>query len=271
MHGLRSVVLLVLCALEVSAGTLEFGLKTTVYDYRETNATSLLDTETSDIGKVAGGYLRFHKILRENSLGGRDGFELYGSLSKGTTRYTGSALDSGKPYGSLHSSTSNTYEDLQFNLTRNFMEYGLVYTLRAGLGYYEWERELSVSQVESYSWNYVQLGIGVSQTFDRAWKIAMDLNGHYGFNRTMEADFTGTEHLQFDLGRVYTVRAGVPLTIPLSPERSLLFRLEYEYTKIGKSNVVSAYYEPDGTVKHWYEPASQQQNWHLYAGVVLAF
>jgi hypothetical protein len=271
MKILRSAALLLLFAFGASADTLEFGLKTTYYNYRETNGSALLDTESADLGKIAGGYLRFNKQLRENGAGGYDGFELYGSRTAGTTLYTGSLLGSGMPYGSLRSTTANTYEELQLNLTRSLRSDALLYTFKAGLGYYEWERELSASQVEVYSWNYVQLGIGVSETFGRDWKIAMDLNGHYGFNRTMEADLTGAEHLQFDLGRVYTVRAGVPLTIPVKADSAVLFRLEYEYTRIGKSNVISAYYEPEDTVKQWYEPDSRQQNWHFYTGVVFDF
>jgi hypothetical protein len=271
MKSLHSAALLLLFAFGASADTLEFGLKTTYYNYRESNGTALLDTETADLGKIAGGYLRFNMTLRENSAGDYDRFELYASRTAGTTLYTGSVLGSGMPYGSLRSRTADIYEELQFNLTRSLRQDALLYTIKAGVGYYEWERELSTSQVEVYSWNYVQLGIGVSQTFGRDWEIAMDLSGHYGVNRTMEADFTGVEHLQFDLGRVYTVRAGVPLTIPVKADSAVLFRLEYEYTKIGQSNVVSAYYEPEDRVRQWYEPDSQQQNWHFYTGVVFDF
>lgn len=238
--------------------TLEAGAKTTAYDYTETSSPVVLDTEDSDLGDVNGGYARLGIGLWKNDQGGTDGFEAYVSHTEGDTRYIGALLGSGNPYGSVVSTTENTYDDLQLNFVRTMPQANTTYLVRAGLGYYSWERALSAFQVETYSWYYAQIGIGIEEHFDKGLSLGLDVTGQYAFGQEMETSWPG---YTFDLGRVYTVRTSIPLTIPLTDKLAFRARAEYEYTSIGKSNIIGGYYEPD----------SEQKNWNLYAGVIIDF
>ena len=271
MNVRRIAALSLLIPLAASAYTLEFGLLTTVYDYTELNGTAVLDTERSHLGDIGGGYLGLDVPLRDNGLGGQDSVTLYGSHTKGTTRYKGSLLGSDMPYGSFVSTTADTFDDIRLGLSRTFPMYGLDYTLEAGIGYQRWKRELSSTQKETYEWHYLRVGAGMAETFYRDWTLAVEFDGKYAFVKEMEARLEGMQPLTFALGRSFSLSAGIPVTIPLRDTLALVLRLGFEFARMSRSDTVSAYYPPEDTVKQWYEPESEQQNWHFGAGLVMEF
>lgn len=240
--------------------TLDAGLKTTAYDYTETYAGTVLDTEDSSYGDIIGGYARFELPLAQG-YNGDSALQFYVSHTEGETRYIGSILGSGQPYGSYVSTTENSYDEVQANyLMRKHWE-STTYKLLLGGGFYEWERALSASQIEIYYWYYLQLGIGMEERFYNGWSLGLDLTGQYALSPQMDADLPGIGPVTFDLGSTYTMRTAIPLKVPVAERVALMFRLEYEYTIINHSNIIGGYFEPD----------SEQRNWHLYAGVSLKF
>ncbi|MDX1294909.1 MAG: hypothetical protein R3302_01495 [Sulfurimonadaceae bacterium] len=239
---------------------LDAGLKTTAYDYTETYNGIVLDTEDSSYGDIAGGYARFELSLTQNRFSS-SALQFYASHTEGETRYIGSILGSGQPYGSYVSTTENTFDELQANYLLKKSLGTTDYQILLGAGFYEWERALSVIQVETYYWYYLQMGIGMEERFYNGWSLGLDLTGQYALSPKMDADLPGIGAVTFDLGDTYTVRTGVPLKVPVAERLELMFRLEYEYTIINHSNIIGGYFEPD----------SEQGNWHLYAGVSLRF
>lgn len=241
--------------------SVQFGYKTTAYDYTETTSTGVLDTEESDLSEINGLYVNLIQRLWKNSSGGDDSIECYFSHTEGNTDYIGSLLGSGQPYGSYRSITANTYDDVQLNFRRTVPANMYDFFILAGMGYYEWERALSVTQIETYRWYYAQMSVGVNKSIRKGLKVGVDLTAQHAFNQEMHANIPGTIVATFDLGKTYTYKAGIPLTLSVSDTVDFTARLEYEYTEIGRSNVISGFYEPD----------SEQKNVNLYLGVNLRF
>jgi hypothetical protein len=246
-----------LCASEYR---LETGLATSSYDYRETDASGILDTESSNFGDILGGYARLEVKLWDHDYDGSDALEVYGSHTEGETLYTGSELGSGLPYGSSTSYTENSFDDYQLNYIRCFDRGPGTFAFSGGIGYFEWQRSLSTVQIETYHWFYARLDSRVEYRFPNAVSIGFQLEGHYAIDAQMDAEMAALSET-FDLGDTYTFRGNIPLTIPISKGLALIGRAEYEQTRIQHSNVIGGFYEPD----------SEQKNWHLYAGILFSY
>ena len=264
-----------LCA-DTYDNKLEFGLKTTAYNYTERgNQDEILDTEDSNFFDIGGIYGSFdHKLSTEAEIAYY--VNIYGSYTAGSTDYKGSLLGTGSGYGSYTSSTENTFYELQVNLKRlHQYENKATYTL-LGLGYKSWERELSSNQVETYYYYFFQTAIGGKVNIYKDWSLGLDLTGQLAFNPKMDAKFTSSSgqglNETFDLGTVYTYKIATPLVIPINEQLSFSTKLEYEFTSYGKSNTISVPNFPNpGDTESYLEPKSQQKNWHLYAGLELVF
>ena len=239
---------------------IEAGLLTTDYDYTETQGSIVLDTEDSSFGDIKGGYARFSMSLFENAQGGTDGFEVYLSRTTGDTKYTGSYIGSGLPYGSVISTTENEFADLQANYTRSLPIGSLEGLVRLGVGYHEWVRTLSAFQEETYYWYYAQAGVAIEESIYKSWTLGLDFTAQYALYKKMDAT-SPSLNATFDLGQTYSLRTGIPMNIPITDALTLTLRAEYEFTSIGHSDFVLGYYEPD----------SEQKNWHLSAGMSYRF
>jgi len=259
---------------------LEFGLKTTAYNYTERgDQDNILDTEDSNLLGINGFYGSFdHKFKEETK---RDSslayyINLYTSISFGDTDYKGSLLDSGAGYGSYTATTSNAFYEFQVNIKRlrqygNYSSYSML-----GLGYKEWERELSSNQVETYYYYFFQVAFGGEINIYKDWSLGLDLTGQLAYDPKMDADFSSSTNQRlnenFDLGTVYTYKIATPLIIPINEQLSFSTKLEYEFTSYGKSNTINIPNFPSaGDNKSYLEPKSQQKNWNLYAGLQLVF
>ena len=200
---------------------------------------------------------------------------IYASVEYGDTDYTGSILGSSQGYGSVTSTTANSFYELQTNLKRVCSYEKSSSYILLGLGYKEWERELSRSQIETYYYFFAQTAVGGDIKIYNAWVLGLDLTAQLAFNPRMDADFSSNGqglNETFNLGTTYTYKLAVPLTIPINEQLSFVTKAEYEFTSIGRSNTVLVLNFPNpGDTNSFLEPDSQQKNWHLYAGFQLVF
>jgi len=265
----------------------EFGAKTTSYDYTERDSQdNVLNTEESNFFEIGGIYASYDYKLKELTY--PDGnvahyLNIYGSYSGGDTDYTGSSLVNGEGFGSVKNTTGNTFYELEINLKRvRYHKTSSTYIL-FGLGYKEWERELSSTQVETYHYKYAQIGVGGEKQIYKNISLGIDIKAIVGFDTKMDADFdetTQTNSLNetFNLGAVYSYKIATPLTIPINKQLSFTTKAEYEFSSYGKSDTITktnffkpGYAQGNSTDAQLYEPDSQQKNWNLYAGLKLIF
>ena len=280
---MHKILIPLLLAVQIQAASynnkLEFGLKTTSYDYTERDSEDkVLDTERSDFFEVGGIYGSYDHKIKESR---KDEYDiayyinLYGSIEYGDTDYIGSILGSNQGYGSSRSTTANSFYEFQANLKRvtNYQKSSRYIGL--GLGYKEWKRELSVRQIETYYYFFMQAVLGGEISVFKKWYLGLDLTAQLAYKPKMDADFSGSTqslHETFDLGRTYTYKLAIPLRVPLYKELSFVTKAEYAFTSIGRSNVISVPDFPNpGDTNSFLEPDSQQKNWHLYAGLQLTF
>jgi len=265
----------------------DFGVKTTSYDYTERDKQDqILDTEESSFFEVGGIYASYSYKLKEITY--PDGnvahyINIYGSYTGGDTDYTGSNLINGQGFGSVKNTSTNTFYELEANLKRvKYYDTSSSYIL-FGLGYKEWERELSSSQKETYHYRYAQIGVGGEKNIYKNWSLGIDLKAILGFHPEMDASFGETSQTNslnetFKLGTVYSYKIATPLIIPINKQLSFTTKAEYEFTNYSRSNTITKTnffkpgFEQNGSADaNLVEPASQQKNWHLYAGLKLVF
>jgi len=257
---------------------LEFGVKTTFYNYTERDdQDQILDTEKSSLFDMGGIYASYnHKLKEFNTESGSIAhyINVYASAEYGETEYKGSLLGSGQGYGSFTSTTANLFYEYQINLKRVQYYKGSSRYISFGLGYKEWERELSTTQVENYHYEFAQIEVGAQKLIYEDISLGLTLGALLAFNPQMDADFsTGTGlHETFNLGTTYSYKIAVPLEIPIQDGLVFVTKAEYEFTSIGKSNKIAVPNFPNpGDNHNFLEPKSQQKNWHFFAGLQLLF
>ncbi len=219
-------------------------------EYKEygTDGT-LLDSEEATLGDIGGvdvgaGYTYSH----EN--GFYSVFEFDYQKVSGSTTYKGSRLGSGDPYGSVISTTQNRLKDLRFMFKELYALNSFV-TLKAGVGYghHSWERELSVIQLETYSWDYLRVVAGGAFRFDSASKLSFDVFAayEYAFLPIMSTDINGVD-ADFELGGVQCYEIDLYAMYDLGRGFYLVGGFILKQQDITESNVVTtglgSYYEP---------------------------
>jgi len=235
MHKLLLILLLTInIYAEVYKNKLDFGLVSTFYNYTEKDEQGkVLDTEVSSVLDLGGFYLSYdHKlkdIITDDNTKIAHYINIYSSLELGNTQYTGSTLTEGDGcdiFGCFTSNTFNTFFDIQVNLKRvHFYERSSTY-IAFGLGYNEWKRELSTTQIEIYKYNYAQISFGGEKVIFQNYSLGLDLSAQLGFKTQMDANFAATENTNsinetFDLGAVYSYTVAVPLIIPITNSLAL--------------------------------------------------
>jgi hypothetical protein len=223
-------------------------------DYREYNkAGVLVDSEESDFSEMTGAEINFALLLDQRTSSYSQIDVNFLGLG-GNTKYTGSLLDSGEPYGSHVSSTANYIVDTEITYKKYYIlsdvlevNYGL------GLGYYMWERSLSTSQVELYDWFYLKPTVGMRLEITKNLNIGLNLAYKYAINPAMSAS---SPNLDFTLGGVDVLEASVPLTYAFSNTFDMFIAFKVEEQKIKASGTEHSggndYYEPDSTAKNQY-------------------
>ncbi|NPA66965.1 MAG: hypothetical protein GXO11_08800 [Epsilonproteobacteria bacterium] len=233
-------------------------------DYSERADGKLLDTEESTFSDIYGYELSYAytKRIRPNIYFGLD--ISYAYLS-GDSDYTGSLLGSDDGYGSLKSITSNTIKDL----------YGRVYgiyvpnpylNMKVALGYgkYEWERALSIKQVETYSW--YPLGIELESIFRFSPHSPFQFGVNIGYSKGLSAKMDSSyPDAVLTLGGVTSIDLSFSMAYFITDNLSVDFIYEHNKQTIDKSDVVDT---PIGSV---YEPDSEDIQERIKFGMSYLF
>ena len=231
---------------------LSVGLSTIKIDYAERSKSGvLLDDEKSDLlGKTGG--IRFEYLggISEDKSGTLSIGARY-DVARGDSDYTGSLIGSGLGYGSYKSTTLNTIHDLSVWLD-DTRRYGVVdFGLYAGLGYRYWVRELSSTQKEDYKWPYWKIGGHIDADMTQNLNIGLGAEYKSAFSPKMKAYGSASPvSATFNLGAVNGYSIFVPIKYKIT--KNIFSKLEYtyDYWKIGSSNEIGGFYEPDSKTKN---------------------
>jgi hypothetical protein len=232
-----------------SAFTTSVSLVGMSMDYKEyDNSSTLIDSEKSDFMELGGveiglGYM----VSKEMSAYTQVNMNFM--MLTGSSTYKGSVLGSGDPYGTITSTTQNTIMDMELSYKRGYslsksleLNYGL------GFGYRYWERSLSASQVETYTWYSLRPMIGVDYALNNRVNIALELEYQYGINPVMDESTYG----EFTLGGADIIELSLPISYKYNEKLDMFFEYVYQKQTIEKSNVVSGYIEPDSIANNQY-------------------
>jgi hypothetical protein len=230
--------------------SVEFGFMYYYYDYKETLPPPLKSTES---GWLPGIYLSYDYKKASDIY-----FKLYGTIAGGNLTYDGTTF-SGTPASFNHSQFLFKFEgDIGYTAPINEKLLLIPYT---GYGYRYWRRgeTETIAGVtfikEVYTWSYVPVGIKVDYAIDDKWNIGGNAAVHFMFGGRMTAYFSETDSalpdLEFDLGNVPAYYFEIPVSYKFDKNWTITGTLWYEYSEIGKSNVVSGLYEPDSTTNQY--------------------
>jgi hypothetical protein len=214
----------------------------------------ILDSEKSDFTDIIGfeiglDYL-FDVTAQDYS---QVGFHL--SSIGGKSVYMGSYLVDGSGYGSVVSSTNNALYDLDGEYLYGVsMSNGIDVLGGISLGFKNWYRELSPSQIEMYRWIYLNPKLGVKLFASQDIELRLMMGYKYGLNPIMTA--TGIQD-DFKLGSANILHLALSTQYQIDQMTALTFEYLYENQVITKSNVVygsdaTPYLEPDSTANNQY-------------------
>ena len=233
---------------ETETITLSASLVSMSMDYTEYKGDIAIDSEKSDFNELFGVDMGATYAL-SNSLSSRSEISSNLMIVGGNTVYEGSVLGSGDPIGTVVGATLNTIIDFDVAYAQNYkVDDGVELKYGLGVGYHYWERALSVSQVEIYSWYSLRPMIGVSYTINNALRVGLDVDYQYGVNPNMNE----STHGDFTLGGADIVEVSLPISYKYDENMEIFFQYAYQEQTIKKSNVVNEYYEPDSTARNQY-------------------
>jgi len=222
-----------------------------VMDYKEYDSRGVLvDSESTTFRDLVGFELGYSYVAAFENFAIKTQIE-YMHI-EGESKYVGSYLTSNASYGSLVASTYNTIDQGKIT-AKGIIPLSSVVNLKlaVGIGYYQWERALSVTQVEQYSW-YPLIG-EIGTTFKLFPSCAYNLNIDFFYQKGMFPKMDAYDlGYTFDLGAEsdYGVKLGIVYEV--SPYVNLYGTYIYDYQEITHSNVINNYYEPDSTdAKHY--------------------
>jgi hypothetical protein len=217
----------------------------TSLDYKEyDNKGVLFDSEESSYGDITGFELGYGYTFKT-----KERFftkiDFGYTYTSGESKYTGSILGSDEPYGSLKSITNNTITEYTLQLKEIYVlndRFNLKFGM--GIGYYEWDRTLSVIQNEIYSWYPLRFDLGSSFRIDPRSPLSFDVNFAYkmGLSPQMEAEELG---LTFDLGGVDCYELSLYGMYGFNKYIYLVGGFVYNFQDIERSETKEGYFEPD--------------------------
>ncbi|EDZ62662.1 hypothetical protein SMGD1_2580 [Sulfurimonas gotlandica GD1] len=219
-------------------------------DYREYNkAGAILDSEESPYTDITGAEMSFGYVF-DKDISAYSYIKLNLLLLSGETKYVGSYLGSGQPYGSVVSKTQNTILDTDVSFVHtNILKNNFEFSYGFGLGYREWERALSASQIEVYKWYYLKPIVGVSVMVSDRVKVGANIEYQHGFDTIMTSS---NPKLDFTLGGANIWELSVPISYVYNKNMDIFFEATFSKQTIIESNVNSGYYEPDSTAYNNY-------------------
>ena len=232
-------------------------------DYKEySKSGELLDSEESSYSELTGAEMSIGSIFNiyKNSY---SKVKLNLLLLSGNTKYKGSYLGSGDSYGSVVSKTVNTIVDTDISFSHtNILNKIFEINYGFGFGYREWERGLSVSQIEVYKWYYYQYILGISTMATKKLKLGIAVEYQQAINPIMTSS---SPKLDFTLGGVDIWE----LSIPISYKYNEILDVYIEAT-FSKQTIVESDVEYSGGTGY-YEPKSTAYNNYLKFGLSFKF
>jgi outer membrane protease len=236
-------------------------------DYKEyDDGGTLLDSEKSGFTDIAGvemniGYLFDKEASAYNQVG------INFMVLHGTTDYKGSLWNSGLGYGSHVDTTLNTIIDMDISYKRGYkvlnsleLNYGL------GLGYRYWERSLSASQIETYTWYSLRPMVGAKYFVNDELNIGLSLEYQYGINPTMHES---TFDYDFKLGHADIIEVSLPITYKYNERMDMFIEATFQQQIIEKSNTIQRAIGVD--TYDIFEPDSTANNQYLKLGMAFKF
>jgi len=243
--------------------SLEFGLIYYYYDYKEVNEPPPF--KSTESGWLPGIYLGYEYKKPSDVY-----TKIYGHIAGGDLTYDGSVLQTGAPF----SYDSNHFffkveGDIGYTVPISDKLLLIPYT---GYGYRYWRRGETEnirgvwSYKEIYTWNYIPVGVKLDYAVDNRWSIGGNAAVHFMFGGRMTAYLSerssSLSDLEFDLGNEPGYYVEVPVSYRFDKNWSFNFTPCYQYSEIGKSNIVAG-----GA----YEPASETKQYGVNLGVSYLF
>lgn len=224
-------------------------------DYTEfTLDGSFADSEKADA--LAGFTLNYTTRINE----GEDSFlDIDFSRYQGNTQYDGFYLDN---FGHITAPANNlTTHNTIINSSIGYSETKKIdqafWSVRIGIGYRLWERELAGGHNEQYSWAYGSLSTEISENIFPNDNIGISAEYHRAIFSKMKSNILGT----FDLGRTDGYSISIPWIHTITPEWALKLAYTYQTWDIEHSTVHS-----DG----WYEPRSEA-HFHIFNAALMYY
>ncbi|MDD3465596.1 MAG: hypothetical protein PHE67_00485 [Campylobacterales bacterium] len=249
-----------LCAIVSYASAAEVvgKLSSVKYDYMETSDSGQnLDSERTGFGKING----FDISIRSNdyvSTKSRFFNSVDFSYHGGNTQYIGSYQ--GGKYGDLTTTSKNKIYELEYKFGGAMSVTNNV-TLGAniGAGLRNWQRSLADGNVETYYWSNWILGLRSDYSPTDRLMVSATADWQKAVNPKMYSTGAGAT---FDLGDTGGYKLGLHTNYKLNNRLSVEGDYEYDFWKIGKSNMVNI----GGSTVAW-EPDSKTKNHVIKLGL----
>ena len=241
-HYLVILVLSIALAALAKESQLSVSANTMSMDYTEFNLDgSFADSEKTDA--LAGFSLNYTTRIN-HGLDGEDAFlDIDFSRYQGNTRYDGFYLRTGLPANNLTTNNTITDSSIGYSETRKLDQ--ALWSVRLGIGYRLWERELADGHNEQYSWTYGSVSTGISGNIFPTDNIGIFAEYHRAIYPKIKSNIFGT----FDLGRTDGYNISIPWIHTITPSWALKLVYTYQTWDIEKSNTLYG-----GTV---WEPRSE--------------
>ena len=226
----------------VSTNAMDFNYK----EYSSTNG-QLLDSE--DASYLYGFTAKYtHDIFGSQATTNQGAMFANVSVYHGNSNYTGSALGSNQPYGSVTGTTNNEIVNTKIGYRQYKNLKSVTLYTQLALGYRYWDRKLSSSQDEKYQWTYGDIKIGLDTHLSKRDDLGLTASYDLAINPTMKSS-TSKQALNnnFTLGNTYGYAFSVPYTHSFTTHLSMQISYTYQRWHISASNIINGYYEPRST------------------------
>jgi hypothetical protein len=241
---LISILFSTVCAF-ASDGELSISVNTMSMDYMEYKDNG--DKFDSETANALPGFAIGYKTRINDGLDGDGGYIDAGfSHFYGDTTYIGSYQ--GGNYGDLTTITHNRISEATFGYSESKDLEQVLWSVRFGMGYRLWERELADGHNEQYVWPYGSISTGLSGNISTNDTLGILAEYHRAISPKMKSNMLGT----FDLGRTDGYSISIPWIHTITSSWDLKFAYTYQTWDIEKSNIIT-----DNTGTSWLEPRSE--------------
>jgi hypothetical protein len=217
-------------------------------NYTETNGGQTLDTE---VGRVPGGAISVSALWGpENSY-----IAVRYSHNSGSTKYTGSYIGSGLPYGSVIATDGAKLTDYSLRLgngltfddpATSFYDVAMV-TPFVEFGHHQWFRDLSAYS-ETYTHNYV--GVGILGQLSPTSKLVLSADALVAHMFRQRVTSTQGIFPGGDLGSSAIYRVGLSADYAFAAGFHGNVGMGYTKFNYGASAVYNGYFEPDSSTSY---------------------